>query len=417
NGRNEENNNSPSCSHSISCELGEQNNIVSISDQRRDDGIRVDNELSLLHVGSRRADSMHESDHTCSSSPGRSLAVDQMSNIHNTSLRQGDLYSTHTLYFEPDMLSVRASPTNNSMTTASSNAVVISRRVLPPLSEAFPRRLTGRTPEVIQLALSNIIDNIRSIVSGSHDPSNLETQLPPSLSCILYHHLTLSRIPRSLSDIVQSSFLPVNGLTTPSSENAPALQLGEVASTSDEIGIQNEFDILSQQYLQSMAFLHRLAGGLLEGSILFRMLTGGGGGQFRLSSEDNLILSQPPLLDIANFYDRYGDMRVDVDNMSYEELLALEDRIGNVNTGLSEEAITRFLKQSTYFLLLEENSTKDACSICQEEYLEDDEMGKLDCGHAFHATCIKQWLRCKNLCPVCKSTGLTLCDPNMFRNS
>lgn len=42
----------------------------------------------------------------------------------------------------------------------------------------------------------------------------------------------------------------------------------------------------------------------------------------------------------------------------------------------------------------------------QEEYVEDDDLGILDCGHDFHTVCIKQWLMQKNLCPICKSTAL-----------
>lgn len=48
-----------------------------------------------------------------------------------------------------------------------------------------------------------------------------------------------------------------------------------------------------------------------------------------------------------------------------QELLALEDHIGNVSTGLSEEAAIASLKRSNYFLLAEENAQKDFCSICQ----------------------------------------------------
>ncbi|KAF6145811.1 hypothetical protein GIB67_028806 [Kingdonia uniflora] len=54
-------------------------------------------------------------------------------------------------------------------------------------------------------------------------------------------------------------------------------------------------------------------------------------------------------------YDRYRDWRLNVDNMSYEE-----------------------------------------------EYEADDDMGKLDCGHSYHACCIERWLLQKNACPVCK---------------
>ncbi|GAV73906.1 zf-RING_2 domain-containing protein [Cephalotus follicularis] len=102
----------------------------------------------------------------------------------------------------------------------------------------------------------------------------------------------------------------------------------------------------------------------------------------------------------------YRDMMLDVDSMSYEELLALEDRMGFVSTGLSEEALLSSLTHSKYFLFIEENALKESCSICQEDYEEEDELGTLDCGHSFHIACIEQWLRCKNICPICKSTGL-----------
>ncbi|KAK3195814.1 hypothetical protein Dsin_027124 [Dipteronia sinensis] len=58
-------------------------------------------------------------------------------------------------------------------------------------------------------------------------------------------------------------------------------------------------------------------------------------------------------------HDGYSDMRLDVDNMSYEE-----------------------------------------------EYGDGDDLGTLDCGHDFHRDCIKQWLMQKNLCPKCKKTAL-----------
>lgn len=42
----------------------------------------------------------------------------------------------------------------------------------------------------------------------------------------------------------------------------------------------------------------------------------------------------------------------------------------------------------------------------QEEYDGGDDIGTLECGHDFHTNCIKQWLMQKNLCPICKTTGL-----------
>lgn len=42
----------------------------------------------------------------------------------------------------------------------------------------------------------------------------------------------------------------------------------------------------------------------------------------------------------------------------------------------------------------------------QEEYVIGETIGTLDCGHDFHTDCVKQWLVQKNLCPICKMTGL-----------
>ncbi|KAL6844068.1 hypothetical protein ACP4OV_025741 [Aristida adscensionis] len=109
----------------------------------------------------------------------------------------------------------------------------------------------------------------------------------------------------------------------------------------------------------------------------------------------------------ADTHDRHRDMRLDIDNMSYEELLALEERIGNVNTGLSDDAVTKLLKQRKFSSWrLEASFDHEPCCICQEEYVDGDDLGRLDCGHDFHAGCIKQWLVLKNLCPICKNTAL-----------
>ncbi|WOK92624.1 putative E3 ubiquitin-protein ligase HIP1 [Canna indica] len=123
---------------------------------------------------------------------------------------------------------------------------------------------------------------------------------------------------------------------------------------------------------------------------------------------DSAIFEQSVLAGGGNFQDRYRDMRLDVDNMSYEELLALGERIGSVNTGLSEEKILNSLQQRTYVSITSEPSDEvEPCCICREEYAEGDELGRLDCGHNFHTACIKQWLRIKNLCPICKTTALS----------
>ncbi|VFQ62327.1 unnamed protein product [Cuscuta campestris] len=127
-----------------------------------------------------------------------------------------------------------------------------------------------------------------------------------------------------------------------------------------------------------------------------------------LRVEDMMLLDPSVFFGMVGAQDRHRDMRLDVDNMSYEELLALEERIGNVCTGLSDEAILNNLKRRKYPCTASEDLVeREPCSICQEEYSGGDTLGTLDCGHEYHAECIKQWLKQKNLCPICKTTGLS----------
>ncbi|KAK1293079.1 hypothetical protein QJS10_CPB17g02371 [Acorus calamus] len=126
--------------------------------------------------------------------------------------------------------------------------------------------------------------------------------------------------------------------------------------------------------------------------------------------QDVLILDRSMFHGRAELHDRHRDMRLDVDNMSYEELLALEERIGYVSTGLSEETILKCLKQKKHLSNMVEvevaRTDVEPCCVCQEEYINGDELGTLDCGHDFHTDCIKKWLMLKNLCPICKTTAL-----------
>ncbi|XP_015940183.1 E3 ubiquitin-protein ligase MBR2-like [Arachis duranensis] len=92
---------------------------------------------------------------------------------------------------------------------------------------------------------------------------------------------------------------------------------------------------------------------------------------------------------MAELHVRHREMCLDVDNMSYEELLALEERIGDVSTGLSKDVIIKSMKQQIYMSVMAESSTDlEPCCICQEDYTEGESVGSLDCGHKFHSNCI-----------------------------
>nr|XP_023887981.1 E3 ubiquitin-protein ligase RNF12-like [Quercus suber]XP_023887982.1 E3 ubiquitin-protein ligase RNF12-like [Quercus suber] len=137
-----------------------------------------------------------------------------------------------------------------------------------------------------------------------------------------------------------------------------------------------------------------------------------------LTYEQILVLETNLFLNGLYVYDQHRDMRLDIDNMSYEELLALEERMGTVSTALTEETLSECLKRSIYESTAPEDAAagciaendvgkKDdvKCSICQEEYVVGDEVGRLQCEHNFHVDCIEQWLGLKNWCPICKASA------------
>ncbi|KAL8155905.1 hypothetical protein AgCh_001093 [Apium graveolens] len=131
-----------------------------------------------------------------------------------------------------------------------------------------------------------------------------------------------------------------------------------------------------------------------------------------LSYEQLLSLGTNLFFGGLSVYDQHRDMRLEIDDMSYEELLALEEKMGNVSTALSEDALLKSVTMSTYQPVStdEEEATSTIkredtkCSICQEEYMTGDEVGKIGCEHGYHTECIKQWLQLKNWCPICKAS-------------
>eukprot|EP00249_Psilotum_nudum_P021634 c28183_g1_i3 orf=130-2346(+) len=141
-------------------------------------------------------------------------------------------------------------------------------------------------------------------------------------------------------------------------------------------------------------------------------VTNGAGSSQSLSqlSQDMSVLDPSLTFGGVDVHDQHSDMRLDVDNMSYEELLALGERIGNVSTGLTDDAIAKCLRTRKYSSLdvtvaMVSQESEVKCSICQEEYVDNDELGRLDCDHSHHTACIKQWLVQKNQCPICKAVA------------
>ncbi|XP_022844044.1 probable E3 ubiquitin-protein ligase RHG1A isoform X2 [Olea europaea var. sylvestris] len=267
---------------------------------------------------------------------------------------------------------------------------------------------------------TNIAGNVASPPPSSSS-SRVNSSVPPWVP-----HRSSPQYPRRLSEIVCRSLLSSAGTESVGQSSTHAIQHSGSSGTQETTlssGTDNHRHHLSN--LRSAMLLERHLDGASGAPYSLRTLAAAGEGRSRLVSEirsvlnlirrgeglrfeDFMILDQSIFFGMADINDRHRDMRLDVDNMSYEELLALEERIGNVCTGLNEETILRRLKQWKYVDVRTEGRVEsEPCCICQEEYKDDEDLGTLECGHNFHRECIKQWLMQKNLCPICKTAGLT----------
>ena len=111
--------------------------------------------------------------------------------------------------------------------------------------------------------------------------------------------------------------------------------------------------------------------------------------------------------------DEDGDFEgFDLDELTYEELIALGEFIGEEKRGLPINEIPSCL-HSSKFQTIENRSGIDRCVICQVEYDDGEELAALPCEHPYHSECIGEWLQIKRVCPIC---GTEVSSPNGSKN-
>ncbi|PWA63873.1 hypothetical protein CTI12_AA348980 [Artemisia annua] len=99
---------------------------------------------------------------------------------------------------------------------------------------------------------------------------------------------------------------------------------------------------------------------------------------------------------------------------SYEDVLRLEEEeFVQAFTGLQEEnnnigasGSSRAKTLNKKIILLDK--MEGDCSICLEEFKENETIGTLICRHEFHADCIETRLYQKNVCPLCRNIPLPI---------
>nr|XP_020640540.1 E3 ubiquitin-protein ligase Arkadia [Pogona vitticeps] len=105
---------------------------------------------------------------------------------------------------------------------------------------------------------------------------------------------------------------------------------------------------------------------------------------------------------------------------NFEELIHLEERLGNVNRGASQGTIERCTYPHKYNKVTTdwfsqrklhckqdgeegaEEDTEEKCTICLSILEEGEDVRRLPCMHLFHQVCVDQWLITNKKCPICR---------------
>lgn len=112
---------------------------------------------------------------------------------------------------------------------------------------------------------------------------------------------------------------------------------------------------------------------------------------------------------LASHHDRQALGRgvwLDPSEMTYDEILQMQDMIGFVSRGADAAQIAA-LPSEIYRACGEGESSGgvecSACCVCLEDFLDGEAVRKLECCHRFHVACIDPWLASNRACPICKA--------------
>jgi len=128
---------------------------------------------------------------------------------------------------------------------------------------------------------------------------------------------------------------------------------------------------------------------------------------FNQNYEDEIIenLLDIELNDPVREYEEYiiNEIYPDPDNMTYDQMMELEEQMGVVSKALPKEKLKKIKVMAYNKRNIEKLKLKqDSCCICMEKFKENEKIRFIKCNHIFHKFCLDEWLSKAKTCPLCK---------------
>ena len=106
--------------------------------------------------------------------------------------------------------------------------------------------------------------------------------------------------------------------------------------------------------------------------------------------------------DLQNLHFRIP-ARIHLLDRSLEEIVRFEENLLNLNRGASQEVIEANTLPYKYVKLMKnEENDAEKCTICLNNFEEQEDVRRLPCMHLFHIECVDQWLPTNKRCPICR---------------
>lgn len=122
---------------------------------------------------------------------------------------------------------------------------------------------------------------------------------------------------------------------------------------------------------------------------------------FNSSSSVSQFLQSMP--NNSNTFRQLQGVGENVDDMSYERLLEVFGN-GGENRGASSRVIASLPVSRIGNPEHDLPESMRECSICLDDFCQNNERTTLPCLHGFHTTCVNRWLTTNGTCPVCKTS-------------